>query len=365
MKVNHLELSRFKRFREFKLDFIIQSGIPNVILLIGDNGSGKTSILQSIAATLGAATKQINNPEELNWSGFTPNMLSASYRGFAEVKLEVEFTEDELTATNEFYKDSDYSTLPDPVAPEQKQLVKLIWNTSPSAKYPVATEPKGTKYFYQFQGRRYAYNLLYNLVSLNKHKSPEHIISPERIFKRIGGVFWYTEQRTSYSLAPFATEGGNQNSKPSIKQVDDEESMRRLLIRWFAFAKDEKNSKLEQFNGYYGRLFPGRKLSRIGDVYGTASAPIYFYDGSNEYDISELSGGERALLPLLLDFVEWGIHNSVILIDELELHLHPPLQQALLALLPELGSNNQFIITTHSDSIASLVPSESIKRIEE
>jgi predicted ATP-binding protein involved in virulence len=50
---------------------------------------------------------------------------------------------------------------------------------------------------------------------------------------------------------------------------------------------------------------------------------------------------------------------------EIELHLHPPMQQALLRTLPKLGKNNQFIITTHSDYVAQLVPESSIRIIEE
>jgi predicted ATP-dependent endonuclease of OLD family len=46
------------------------------------------------------------------------------------------------------------------------------------------------------------------------------------------------------------------------------------------------------------------------------------------------------------------------------LHLHPPLQQALLRALPKLGKNNQFIITTHSDYIEQLVPEAHIFRVE-
>jgi predicted ATP-binding protein involved in virulence len=78
-----------------------------------------------------------------------------------------------------------------------------------------------------------------------------------------------------------------------------------------------------------------------------------------------MSGGERATFPILMDFMNWNIHNSVILIDEIELHLHPPMQQALLRTLPKLGKNNQFIITTHSDYVAQLVPESSIRIIEE
>ena len=91
---------------------------------------------------------------------------------------------------------------------------------------------------------------------------------------------------------------------------------------------------------------------------------FYLYDGKNQYEISEMSGGERAIFPILMDFVNWNINNSVILIDEIELHLHPPMQQTFLRALPKLGTNNQFIITTHSDHIEQLVPNDSIIRLE-
>jgi hypothetical protein len=202
----------------------------------------------------------------------------------------------------------------------------------------------------QFQGRRYAYNLLYN-----RRPQPD-------MFKKVGGVFWYHEQRTSYSLAPFQTETGLGNGKPPIQQVSDDDSMRQLFTRWFAMPEQPK---VKRFNILYERLFPGRTLRRIDETFGASLAPIIFYDGRCEYEISELSAGERAILPILLDFVEWDINHSVILIDELELHLHPPLQQVFLMLLPELGHDNQFVVTTHSDAVATLVPEAAVRRMDE
>ena len=40
----------------------------------------------------------------------------------------------------------------------------------------------------------------------------------------------------------------------------------------------------------------------------------------------------------------------------LELHLHPPEQQRLLAALPRVGPDCQFIITTHSEFLSSALP---------
>jgi predicted ATPase len=351
MKIRSVYLQRYKQFTDHTIRFIDDDGmIPDIVLLIGDNGSGKTSILQAIAATLATATQQLDKPGSLKWSGFEENSISASHRGYTKIELDMLFSQDEILATRQFYHESDYATLNNTKEPGTEQAIKLIWDQSPGATYPVSTLPRGSEYFFQFQGRRYAYNLLYNRKSI------------PGMFEKIGGVFWYTEQRTSYSLAPFISEGADENGKYAISQANDEASIRRLITRWFA-SRSEKSDKVAKFNQLYKRLFPERSLIRIEDTYGRSDPPVFFFDGRYEYDISELSGGERALMPLLLDFVEWGIHNSVILIDELELHLHPPLQQALLTLLPKLGHDNQFIISTHSNAVANLVPDEHIKRV--
>jgi predicted ATP-dependent endonuclease of OLD family len=94
--------------------------------------------------------------------------------------------------------------------------------------------------------------------------------------------------------------------------------------------------------------------------------PLFWFRDAKgrDYELSNISAGERAILPMLIDFATWEIHNSVILIDEVELHLHPPLQQALIAALPKLGNNNQFILTSHSDDVAAMFLESEIIRLE-
>jgi len=55
-----------------------------------------------------------------------------------------------------------------------------------------------------------------------------------------------------------------------------------------------------------------------------------------------------------MDFARWNINNAIIIIDELELHLHPPLQQTLVRALSKIGRHNQFIFTSHSNSVISM-----------
>ena len=45
---------------------------------------------------------------------------------------------------------------------------------------------------------------------------------------------------------------------------------------------------------------------------------FYLYDTQREYELSEMSAGERAIFPILFDFAYWNIHHSIVLIDELE-----------------------------------------------
>ena len=51
---------------------------------------------------------------------------------------------------------------------------------------------------------------------------------------------------------------------------------------------------------------------------------------------------------MLLQFATRRIHRSIVLIDELELHLHPLWQDRLYSSLSHLGDDNQYIFTTHS-----------------
>jgi predicted ATP-dependent endonuclease of OLD family len=77
-----------------------------------------------------------------------------------------------------------------------------------------------------------------------------------------------------------------------------------------------------------------------------------------------MSSGEQAVFPLIYEFVRLDIRRSIVLIDELELHLHPPEQQRVLAALPKIGGDCQFFITTHSEFLTSTIPADRIVRLE-
>lgn len=89
--------------------------------------------------------------------------------------------------------------------------------------------------------------------------------------------------------------------------------------------------------------------------------------------VSQLSDGVKAMLSLTADIayrcVQLNPHlaspteetNGIVLIDEVDLHLHPKWQQTVLSDLQKAFPKIQFIVTTHSPQVLSSVHRKSIR----
>jgi hypothetical protein len=94
----------------------------------------------------------------------------------------------------------------------------------------------------------------------------------------------------------------------------------------------------------------------IGELHNTKRGlDMEFRSDRGRYNYDGLSGGQQMILLMLLQFATRRIHRSIVLIDELELHLHPLWQGRLYAALPRLGEDNQYIFTTHSTHLRDTI----------
>jgi predicted ATP-binding protein involved in virulence len=66
---------------------------------------------------------------------------------------------------------------------------------------------------------------------------------------------------------------------------------------------------------------------------------------------------------VLYEFVRQQIAYSVVLIDEVDLNLHPPAAQLLVSQLPKIGPTCQFILTTHSEAVSNLIGEDETFRL--
>ena len=95
------------------------------------------------------------------------------------------------------------------------------------------------------------------------------------------------------------------------------------------------------------------------------------------FKVAQLSDGIKNMLGLVADIayrcVLLNAHlqanaatqtRGIIMIDEVDMHLHPSWQQTVVGSLIEAFPNVQFVLTTHSPQVLTTVPSDSIRMLE-
>ena len=96
----------------------------------------------------------------------------------------------------------------------------------------------------------------------------------------------------------------------------------------------------------------------------TEILPIFTNLSGDKFDINELSSGEKQLFLRTLAIKMLNPENSIILIDEPELSLHPKWQQRIVDVYRKIGKNNQIIIATHSPHILGSARKENIMLLD-
>lgn len=335
MRITRLKIANFKGLRALDID-LREEGTDDprhLTMLLGDNGSGKTTALQAIALTLALASRKIEEPADLAklWPGFLAERLSSL--GPTRVELDVVFDARELEKTRQLYGLWSQQVRPEIAhavpAPSQRPRVRLVYEDG------VIRCAEGPDAMSQFLGRYFI-----------KYLSKTHR-ALEQEFALVGDVFWFHQLRDIFAV----------------------EQLRGYLKDWWGYRSSPQRPGFTDFltplETRLAQIFPGIRFA------GTSPRPeaiggsyVWLERNGQTYDIAEMSSGEQAIFPLLYDFVRLRIARSVVLIDELELHLHPPQQQALLAALRQLGPDCQFIITSHSSHLEAVVPDEEEVRLE-
>ncbi len=145
----------------------------------------------------------------------------------------------------------------------------------------------------------------------------------------------------------------------------------RTFFEWFRNQEDLENElKLEMDNSAYEdrMLSCVRRAieSMLGDVEGlkVRRNPLCMKvkKGGRDIRVDQLSDGEKCTLALFGDLARRiAIANQhrenplegtgIVLIDEIELHMHPGWQRRVLGVLANTFPNIQFIVTTHSPQV--------------
>ena len=138
-----------------------------------------------------------------------------------------------------------------------------------------------------------------------------------------------------------------------IEMANDQEDTPMQEIRTAVF---------KEINEIFEILDLDIKISGISK--NAKSIPIFTNSSGDKFDINELSSGEKQLFLRTLAIRMLNPENSIILIDEPELSLHPKWQQRIVDVYRKIGKNNQIIIATHSPHILGSVRKENIMLLD-
>ena len=143
-----------------------------------------------------------------------------------------------------------------------------------------------------------------------------------------------------------------------------------IATRIMEMANEQENTPMreiraavfKEINEIFEILDLDIKISGISK--NAKSIPIFTNSAGDKFDINELSSGEKQLFLRTLAIKMLNPENSIILIDEPELSLHPKWQQRIVDVYRKIGKNNQIIIATHSPHILGSMKKENIMLLD-
>jgi len=299
MKVKKLKFENHKVLGDLEIDFTDETGKPlDTIVFIGDNGTGKTQVLESIVNLL-----------ESHPYTEDPDVKKEISNGMATLTLE------------------DFDTVKTSISWEGFPRHMSDLRSSFSYGSLKAKSPR----------------LVWIPAELNIEQNMRKEMSmDERI------------ERKSIKLIESASQWHFENVIDYVVEIIDNE----VYGGTHATTDEAIEVACQEINQIFNVLDLKLKLKGVTP---RTKIPLFKTEFDHEFDIRELSSGEKQIFFRFLSLKRLNINNAIILIDEPETSLHPEWQRKIIDVYRNIGENNQIIMATHSPLIIGSVPSESVR----
>lgn len=305
--INNIHINQVRHLKDINIP-LEKDAYPH-LMITGKNGSGKTSLLNAIA----------NHIERI---------ANDTYKDFEKYEKSIKYWENQLKNNpqntlsiekNLQYFKNQYELFFGEVIITFKDVDSLIRKYQ-DGNFIIA--------FYE------AHRTIKNL------REPKNPTKPELQDK------WGIKQTTTQEFLNFLADLKIQEALARNEKLDAEANQ---INKWFV-----------NFEQLLGKIFQEKAL-KLAFNYKDYSFKIL--TKGKEFKFTELSDGFAAVLDIVVDLIlkmqdknqliRAYESEGIVLVDEIETHLHLELQKVIMPLLTEIFPNIQFIVTTHSPFVLS------------
>ena len=339
MKIKKLDLVNFRCFDSLQVRFDDQ-----MTVLVAPNGAGKSAVLDAIAVNLGSFLTRLPGIKGIAPKRETDLRLDRQSKQSPYLRITTE-TDTGIIWDRTLLRDSSKKTKE--LVPGKKGLEKLN-------------------------------DYVDSFVDAQNDDIPYQL--PILAYYGTGrGVFDGPQRRRNFKKQFYRFEAyqGAMESRANFK----------LFFQWFDAMEDlerRQQTKTRDFNTVLpeldavrqavARMFPDFSNPRI------ETRPLRFLidwqqeSGKQTLRIEQLSDGYRTTLALVMDIASRMAEanpesnsiletEGIVLVDEIDLHLHPEWQQRIISDLQRTFPKVQFIVSTHSPQVLSTVKREQIRML--
>lgn len=341
MRITELHLQNFRNFAHLEWADIH----PRLNVLVGVNGSGKTAVLEAVRCLMGE---------------YLYDLTVGSFWGIADEHIRLVFENDRLKRTTGTRVEGklEYAGTSFTAYRERESYKR---ETTPQSVTPLRN-----------QG----------------HQDLKRLGSPDSDSLTLPLLAYYSTQRLtgekafSKSVQKAIDSGLRQSGYLNTLDEKSNYNLIRELIKKDIITRQSRTDAGLQDSPF--PVFPlvERAIQSVFETQeGTAEDTYYYDDTFRDIVIKRKQGtlplgmhsdGYRNLIKLLLDLSCRAAYLNpqlgqlaneapgLVLIDEIDLHLHPGLQRRIIPLLQKAFPNVQFIITTHSPQVVASVSNDSV-----
>ena len=369
MKLSKVEITYFRCFESLVID--LQSDI-NVI--VGANGAGKSSILDAIAIALyeiivanGAGGKR---QRAAQGAALEPTDIYIDPNTTDPIEGRQSFVQVRSTA-QDFYELNEFTETPLTGQPITIEWSEHIRYTRPNTfSYDTRASERLSRLHQYFQA-------IWEEIRNSSPQAliPLPVVAYYRANRRITGMpdlgdIFKVELSRAEAFVNALNAGASFTAMCQWLYLRENEELRAKEV-----DRETDRPALSSLRAIREAI--KRVIEEVERIYFDGSPPRLMIDlqasdaESRPLELAQLSDGYRNLLGLVLDFARRLAQANpnwpdplkapgILLIDEVELHLHPRWQQTILPSLQSVFPNTQLVVSTHSPAVLTTVRREHV-----